>query len=187
MADEPSLPDDIEDLMKAFGVDPAKAPPPEKAEPPAPAAPEEPSAPPPPAAPSKRPAPPGPTPEAQEEVDKMLQDLQAQVGARPAGEKPSFEAFQAPPPASQAATLDMLKDVTVQVRVEVGRTRMYVQDILRLGSGSVVELDRLTGDPLDIFVNDRLVARGEVLVINETFAIRITEVINPAKAKERGR
>ena len=78
----------------------------------------------------------------------------------------------------------MLKDVSLNVRVEVGRTKMYVQDILRLAAGSVVELERLTGDPLDIYVNDRLVARGEVLVINENFAIRITEVIHPDKPKE---
>jgi flagellar motor switch protein FliN/FliY len=79
------------------------------------------------------------------------------------------------------AGLDLLRDVNVSVRVELGRARMYVQDILKLGPGSVVSLESLTGDPLDVYVNDRLVARGEVLVINENFAIRITEVIAPQK------
>ena len=67
----------------------------------------------------------------------------------------------------------------------IGRARMYVQDILKLGPGAVVPLESLTGDPLDLYVNDRLVARGEVLVINENFAIRITEVISPQKAQEK--
>ena len=63
--------------------------------------------------------------------------------------------------------------------VELGRGRMYLKDILRLGQGSVVELERLAGDPLDIYVNDKVIARGEVLVLNENFCIRITEICNP--------
>ncbi|MEM9414074.1 MAG: flagellar motor switch protein FliN [Planctomycetota bacterium] len=73
--------------------------------------------------------------------------------------------------------IDMLGDVDLQVTVELGRTEMLVEDVLRLGNGSVVELDKLAGDPVDVFVNGRLVARGEVLVLNDNFCIRISEIV----------
>ncbi|MEM7168413.1 MAG: flagellar motor switch protein FliN [Planctomycetota bacterium] len=76
--------------------------------------------------------------------------------------------------------LSLLRDVHMNVKVELGRGHMYLKDILRLGQGSVVELERLAGDPLDIYVNDKVIARGEVLVLNENFCIRITEIFNPA-------
>lgn len=72
--------------------------------------------------------------------------------------------------------LHLLEDVQLQVRIELGRTRMLVQDVLRLDQGSVVELDKLAGDPVDIYVNERLVARGEVLVLNDNFCVRINEI-----------
>ncbi len=78
-------------------------------------------------------------------------------------------------------TLDLLSDVQLNVRVELGRTRMYVEDILQLGSGAVVELDKLAGDPVDVFVNDRHVARGEVLVLNDNFCIRVNEILDPGE------
>lgn len=74
--------------------------------------------------------------------------------------------------------LDLLADVQLDVRIELGRTRMLVEDVLRLNAGAVVELDKLAGDPLDVFVNDRLVARGEVLVLNDNFCIRVNEIID---------
>lgn len=76
-------------------------------------------------------------------------------------------------------TLDLLSDVQLQVRIELGRTRMYVEDVLQLGDGAVVELDKLAGDPVDVFVNDRHVARGEVLVLNDSFCVRISEILDP--------
>lgn len=75
--------------------------------------------------------------------------------------------------------INLLKDVSVKVRVELGRGKMYFKDILRLTNGSVVELNKLAGDPLDIYVNERLIAKGEVLVLNENFCIRITEIFSP--------
>lgn len=76
--------------------------------------------------------------------------------------------------------LHLLEDVQLQVRIELGRTRMLVQDVLRLDQGSVVELDKLAGDPVDVYVNERLVARGEVLVLNDNFCVRINEIMaNP--------
>ncbi|MBL0871759.1 MAG: flagellar motor switch protein FliN [Phycisphaerales bacterium] len=73
--------------------------------------------------------------------------------------------------------IDLLSDVNLHVKIELGRTRMLVEDVLRLGEGSVVELDKLAGDPVDVYVNDRPVARGEVLVLNDNFCVRINEII----------
>lgn len=72
----------------------------------------------------------------------------------------------------------MLNDVNLQVKIELGRTRMLVEEVLSLGEGSVVELDKLAGDPVDVYVNDRLVARGEVLVLNDSFCVRINDVLS---------
>ena len=76
--------------------------------------------------------------------------------------------------------IDLLANVALKVRIELGRTRMLVEDVLRLGDGSVIELDKLAGDPVDIYVNDRPVAKGEVLVLNDNFCVRINEIIDPA-------
>lgn len=76
-------------------------------------------------------------------------------------------------------TLDFILDVTLQVTVEVGRARMTVQDILQLGQGSVVELEKLAGEPLDIYVNGKHIARGEAVIVNEKFGVRLTDIISP--------
>lgn len=73
--------------------------------------------------------------------------------------------------------IELLKDVELNVKIELGRTRMLIEDVLRLTEGSVVELDKLAGDPVDVFVNDQLVARGEVLVLNDNFCVRINEIV----------
>jgi len=78
----------------------------------------------------------------------------------------------APPPG-----IELLGDVDLDVTIELGRTEMLVEDVLRLTSGSGVELDKLAGDPVDVYVNGRLVARGEVLVLNDNFCIRISEIV----------
>ncbi len=74
--------------------------------------------------------------------------------------------------------LDFLLDVFLQVSVEVGRTRMTIQDLLQLGQGSVIELSKLAGEPLDVYINDRLVARGEAVIVNEKFGVRITDIVS---------
>jgi flagellar motor switch protein FliN/FliY len=81
--------------------------------------------------------------------------------------------------AAAVATIDLLNDVRLDVKIELGRTNMYIEDVLKLGVGSVVELDKLAGDPVDIYVSDRLVARGEVLVLNENFCVRINDIHSP--------
>jgi flagellar motor switch protein FliN/FliY len=85
---------------------------------------------------------------------------------------------------AQVSSIDLLRDVELNVKIELGRSRMLVEDVLKLGEGSVVELDKLAGDPVDVFVNDRLVARGEVLVLNDNFCVRVNEIV--AGAKEEG-
>jgi flagellar motor switch protein FliN/FliY len=80
--------------------------------------------------------------------------------------------------ATSARDIDLLGDVNLNVTIELGRTRMLVEDVLRLGEGSVVELDKLAGDPVDVFVNGRHVARGEVLVVNDNFCVRVSEILS---------
>src|SRR5262245_12870140 len=83
-----------------------------------------------------------------------------------------------------ATGLDLLSDVDLHVTIELGRTQMLVEDVLKLSEGSVVELDKLAGDPVDVYVNQRLVARGEVLVLNDNFCVRVNEIV--AGMKEEG-
>ena len=78
---------------------------------------------------------------------------------------------------AQASSIDLLRDVDLNVKIELGRSKMLVEDVLKLAEGSVVELDKLAGDPVDVFVNDRLVARGEVLVLNDAFCVRVNEIV----------
>jgi len=81
--------------------------------------------------------------------------------------------------------LDRLLDVPLNVDVELGRTRMTIQDLLALGPGSIIELDKVAGSPLDILVNDRLLARGEAVVVNDKFGIRITDIVSPQERIQR--
>lgn len=81
------------------------------------------------------------------------------------------------------SNIDLLLDVSLKVTVELGRTRMKLAQILELQHGAVVELDRLAGDPVDIFVNDRMVAHGEVVVVDDKFGVRIIEMISPNSEK----
>ncbi len=81
-------------------------------------------------------------------------------------------------------SIDLLRDVNLDVKIELGRSRMYVEDVLRLNEGSVVELDKLAGDPVDVLVNGRLVARGEVLVLNDTFCVRINDIVSKLPGEE---
>lgn len=81
--------------------------------------------------------------------------------------------------------LDMILDIPLKVSVELGRTRLMVNDLLQLGQGSVIELTKLAGDPLEVLVNDKLVARGEVVVVNEKFGIRLTDIVSPLERIEK--
>jgi flagellar motor switch protein FliN/FliY len=87
------------------------------------------------------------------------------------------------PKSTNTGNIDLLMDVSLRVTVELGRTRMQLSQILELQHGSVVELDRLAGDPVDVFVNDCLMARGEVVVVDDKFGVRITEMISAKSEK----
>lgn|SRR5690554_300433 len=83
-------------------------------------------------------------------------------------------------PNDAQADIEMIMDIPVQLTVELGRTRLTIRNILQLGQGSVVELDGLAGEPMDIFVNGYLIAQGEVVVVDEQYGIRVTDIITPA-------
>jgi flagellar motor switch protein FliN len=80
--------------------------------------------------------------------------------------------------------LDFILDIPLKVTVELGRTEVIIKDLLQLGQGSVLELDKLAGEPLEILVNGKLVAKGEVVVVNEKFGIRLTDIISPIERIE---
>lgn len=100
------------------------------------------------------------------------------VGKTPAGATPMpLPALTANLSPAQQKAIELLSDVNLDVKIELGRTRMLVEDVLKLSEGAVVELDKLAGDPVDIFVNNRHVARGEVLVLNDSFCVRVSEIL----------
>ena len=121
-------------------------------------------------------------PQSQEDIDRLMRELAGAV----APEKPAAPAAKLPleplPPSGgpprPAASIEMLNDVRVQLRVELGAARLQVQDVLKLGAGAVVPLDRLAGEPVNVYLNDRLVARGEVLVVDDNFAVRVLEIVS---------
>ena len=81
----------------------------------------------------------------------------------------------------QDASLDVILDIPVNISMEVGKTKISIRNLLKLNQGSVVELDRLAGEPLDVLVNGTLIAHGEVVVVNEKYGIRLTDVISAAE------
>jgi flagellar motor switch protein FliN/FliY len=89
----------------------------------------------------------------------------------------TFQTLASSPPSTEKATIELLRDVELDLKIELGRTDMYLEDVLKLRRGSVVPLDKLAGDPVDIYVNGRLIARGEVLVLNDNFCVRVAELL----------
>ncbi len=81
--------------------------------------------------------------------------------------------------------LEFILDIPLQVTVELGRTKLLVKDILQLNQGAVVELTKLAGEPLDIFVNSKLIARGEAVVVNEKFGVRLVDIVTPNERVEK--
>ncbi len=125
-------------------------------------------------------------------AQEAVRELSSEVGAAAGGDGPaadhaeqaggfSLADFAAAVEAERLPeNIDLLSDVQLDVKIELGRTTMLVEDVLRLGEGCVVELDKLAGDPVDIYVNNRHIARGEVLVLNDNFCVRINEIISQA-------
>jgi len=108
------------------------------------------------------------------EVEQGLEEV-----AQAAADVAAAAAATATPKKQYGRTLEFIMDVALQVTVEVGRARMTIQDLLQLGQGSVVELEKLAGEPLDIYINGKSVARGEAVIVNEKFGVRLTDIISP--------
>lgn len=104
----------------------------------------------------------------------------SQGGVRTA-ELDNLESDNLPVAGDEDRNLDMILDIPVTIAMEIGRTRISIRNLLQLNQGSVVELDRLAGEPMDVLVNGTLVAHGEVVVVNEKFGIRLTDVVSPAE------
>ncbi len=83
--------------------------------------------------------------------------------------------------AEQPKNIDFILDIPMKVSIYVGSTKMAIRDLLQLAQGSVIELDKLAGEPMEVMVNNKLVAKGEVVVVNEKFGIRLTDVVSPAE------
>jgi flagellar motor switch protein FliN/FliY len=133
----------------------------------------------------------------QEEIDALLsratERARRATEARLSGPEPRAAvptARAAPARAAKAepdeGAFEQLLDVPLEVRVRLGEAELPVEDLLGLAEGSVVELDRAPGDPADILVNDRLVARGEIVVVDERFTVRVTEIVSPGSGGEGG-
>jgi flagellar motor switch protein FliN/FliY len=111
-----------------------------------------------------------------------MQEQQAATGAASAAPAQIFEQFtSAGGSAVQRTDLDMILDIPVQLEVQLGRTKIAIKNLLQLAQGSVVELDGMAGEPMEVLVNGCLIAQGEVVVVNDKFGIRLTDVITPSE------
>jgi flagellar motor switch protein FliN/FliY len=111
----------------------------------------------------------------------------SEVASAPQMTPAAFANFGAPPTASAGAgnDINMILDIPVQLTVELGRTRIPIKNILQLAQGSVVELDAMAGEPMDVLVNGFLIAQGEVVVVNDKFGIRLTDIVTPSERMRR--
>ncbi len=107
------------------------------------------------------------------------------VAEAPAARTPQFADFEQTMLGSTEVPIGMLLDLSLPISIELGRTSMTVQELLRLGRGSVIQLDRLAGEPIDIYVGDRRFAEGEVVVLGEHFGVRITRIVTSGAANQQ--
>jgi len=125
--------------------------------------------------------------------DDVQEELEATRKEDPVMELPKtevspagFEELQSTHDESQNnLDINFILDIPLTLTVELGRSRMLISELLQLGQGSVLELTKLAGEPMDIFVNQRLIARGEVVVVNEKFGVRLTDIVSPAERVNR--
>lgn len=116
----------------------------------------------------------------QDDIDAMLKQSMEPTKA-PMQDFPPHSSQQEPLTSLGGPNLDVILDIPVSISMEVGSTDISIRNLLQLNQGSVVELDRLAGEPLDVLVNGTLIAHGEVVVVNEKFGIRLTDVISPSE------
>ncbi|MGY4830182.1 flagellar motor switch protein FliN [Sphaerotilaceae bacterium SBD11-9] len=115
-----------------------------------------------------------------ESKPEVASEVQAETAAPVA-----FQNFAQNNPAAAGNDINMILDIPVQLTVELGRTRIPIKHILQLAQGSVVELDALAGEPMDVLVNGYLIAQGEVVVVNDKFGIRLTDIVTPSERMRR--
>jgi flagellar motor switch protein FliN/FliY len=111
--------------------------------------------------------------------EKLLQESESPAG------KSSQEAKKSASSGNIDPNLKMILDIPLRVTVELGRTKMSVKDLVNLGQGAVIELNKIAGEPLEVFVNDKLIARGEAVVVNEKFGVRLTDIISTKERVEQ--
>jgi flagellar motor switch protein FliN/FliY len=137
----------------------------------------------------------------QNDIDKLMNadsdlsadwddSLEEEMGSPNAGldtRMPGFEPMEKDAKTADrtSRSLDFILDIPLEVTVELGKTKMLINDLLQLGQGSVIELTKLAGEPLEILVNNKLVARGEPVVVNEKFGVRLTDIISPIERVKR--
>lgn len=134
----------------------------------------------------------------QSEIDKLMNDMGAQSGSSSAATGSSSGGSSASSGGGQSGSgssptgnptkdrnLNLIMDIPLKVTVELGRTKMPVSDLLNLTQGSVIELMKLAGEPMEVLVNDKLIARGEAVVVNEKFGVRLTDIISPSERIEQ--
>jgi len=125
--------------------------------------------------------------EAKEEENLQWEDVQRELEeskhVKPTVEvsPATFEEIKKVEPPKSSLDLDFILDIPLNMSVELGSTRMLISELLQLGQGSVIELTKLAGEPMDVFINQRLIARGEVVVVNEKFGVRLTDIVSPAE------
>lgn len=117
-----------------------------------------------------------------EQTQKQAESTQAQAAAV---EMPALDAVEADMADGNGRNLDVILDIPVTISMEIGRTKLPIRNLLQLNQGSVIELERLAGEPLDVLVNGTLIAHGEVVVINERYGIRFTDVVSPAERVQK--
>lgn len=111
----------------------------------------------------------------------LAEQAAADAKAAPPVEKASFRDFTSTTAGTQKNDIDFILDIPVQLTVELGRTKIAIKNLLQLAQGSVVELDGMAGEPMDVLVNGCLIAQGEVVVVNDKFGIRLTDIITPSE------
>ena len=116
--------------------------------------------------------------EAAKEDLEALEDIE-DIDAGEDADEVLDEADKSAAPSDETKSLDLILDIPLTVSVELGRSKMLINDLLQLGQGSVIELTKLVGEPLEVLVNQKLVARGEVVVVNEKFGVRLTDIVSP--------
>jgi flagellar motor switch protein FliN/FliY len=116
----------------------------------------------------------------EDNLDKLADQLLAEASGME-----TVARVSAPASSTSDRNLNLILDIPLKVSVELGRTKMPVSELLNLTQGSVIELNKLAGEPMEVYVNDKLIARGEAVVVNEKFGVRLTDIISPAERVEQ--